>query len=73
MQEQDPGRSCDLCMACAGAACAEILYCMERTHAGAGEKCAEEEVLEIVLQANHSPYYYSFLVYHWAESRENWE
>lgn len=47
MQEQDPGRNCDLWMAYAGAVYAEVLFCMERTHAGAGEKRAEEGVLEI--------------------------
>lgn len=46
MQEQDPGRNCDRCMACAGAAHAEVLYCTERMRAGAAGKCAEG-VLEI--------------------------
>lgn len=46
MQEQDPGRSCDPWMAHAGAVYAQVLYCMERTCAGAGEKCAEEGVLK---------------------------
>lgn len=46
MQEQDPGRNCDLCMACAGAVHAEVLYCTERMRAGAAGKCAEG-VLEI--------------------------
>lgn len=46
MQEQDPGRSCDPWMAHAGAVYAQVLYCMERACAGAGEKCAEEGLLK---------------------------
>lgn len=46
MQEPDPGRHCDPWMVHAGAVYAEVLYCKERTCAGAGEKCAEEGVLK---------------------------
>lgn len=47
MQEQYPGRNCDLWMTHAGAVFAEVLYPVERTLVETGVKCEKEGVAEM--------------------------